>query len=116
MEDPDNGAPSHSVEGLKETLNPFENSESAYMPDPTLMEQDHEQSQPRQSTHKRIPLGRFEIERETFMIASHDDEESKTVNETLFGLKVKEWIKVMEEEMESMKTNQVWDLVDLLSG
>jgi hypothetical protein len=30
-------------------------------------------------------------------------------------LKVREWIKAMEEEMESMKTNQVWDLIDLPS-
>ena len=47
------------------------------------------------------------------MIAPHDDKESKNVNEALFGPKAKEWIKAMKEEMESMKTNQVWDLVDL---
>ena len=40
-----------------------------------------------------------------FMIASHDDEEPKTINKALFGPKVKEWIKVMKEEMKSMKTN-----------
>ena len=33
------------------------------------------------------------------MIAPHDDEEPKTVNEALSGLKAKEWIKGMEEEM-----------------
>ena len=33
----------------------------------------------------------------------------------LSGPKVREWIKAMEEEMESMKTNQVWDLIDLPS-
>ena len=27
-----------------------------------------------------------------------------------------EWMKVMNDEMESMRTNQVWDLVDLPSG
>ena len=48
------------------------------------------------------------------MIASHDDEEPKTVNEALSGPKVKEWIKAMKEEMESMNANQVWNLVDLL--
>ena len=42
------------------------------------------------------------------MIAPHDDEEPKTVNEALSGLKVKEWIKGMEEEMQSMNVNQVW--------
>ena len=44
MEDPDYGAPSHSVEGLKETLNPPKNSENNYVPNLTPMEQDHEQS------------------------------------------------------------------------
>ena len=84
------------------------------MPDLTLMEQDHEQSQSHQSTHERIPRHRFEIEGETFMIAPHDDEEPKNVNEALSGLKAKKWIKVMEEQMESMNANQVWDLVNLL--
>jgi hypothetical protein len=28
------------------------------------------------------------------------------------SLKAREWIKAIKEEMESMKTNQVWDLVD----
>ena len=49
------------------------------------------------------------------MIAPHDDEEPKNVKEALSGLKAKEWIKAMEEEMESMNANQVWDLVDLSS-
>ena len=32
------------------------------------------------------------------------------------GLEVREWIKAIEEEMESMKTIQVWELVDLPLG
>ena len=48
------------------------------------------------------------------MIAPYDDEEPKTVNEALSSPKAKEWIKIMEEEMESMNANQVWNLVDLL--
>ena len=107
MENPDYGAPSHLVEGLNEIFNPPKNSGNDYVPDPTPMEQDHEKSQPRQSTRERIPHRRFEIERETFMIAPHDDEEPKNVNEALSGPKAKEWIKAMEEEMESMKANQV---------
>ena len=47
MEDPDNGASSHSVEGLEETLNLFENSGSDFVTDPILVEQDHEKSQSR---------------------------------------------------------------------
>ena len=54
MEDLDYGSPSHSVEELEETLNPPENSGSDYMHNSTVMEQDHEQSQPRQSTRERI--------------------------------------------------------------
>ena len=50
------------------------------------------------------------------MIAPHDEEKPKKVNEALSGPKAKEWIKAMEKEMESMKANQVWDLVDLPSG
>jgi hypothetical protein len=80
------------------------------------MEQDHEQSQPRRSIHEPIPRRRFEIEGEAFMIAPQDDEEPKTFNHALSGPKASEWIKAMEEEMESMKINQVWDLVDLPSG
>ena len=60
-----------------------------------------------------IPSRQFEIEGEAFMIAPQDDEEPKTITEDLSGPKTKEWSKAMAEEMESMRTNQVWDLVDL---
>jgi len=50
------------------------------------------------------------------MIAPQDDEEPKIFNHALSDPKASEWIKAMEEEMESMKINQVWDLVDLPSG
>ena len=46
------------------------------------------------------------------MIA-HDEEEKKTIQEALFGPTSKEWIKVMEEEMNPMDSNHIWDLVDL---
>ena len=72
MEDPDNGAPSHSIEGLEETLNLLENNRIDYVLDLTLMEQDHEQFQPRQSARERITRRRFEIEGKAFMIAPHD--------------------------------------------
>ena len=52
MKDPDYVSPSHLIKGLKETLNPLENNESDYVPDPTPIEQDHEKSQPRQSTRE----------------------------------------------------------------
>jgi hypothetical protein len=48
--------------------------------------------------------------------APQDDEEPQTFSHPLSSSKIREWIKVMKEEMGSMKTNQVWDLVDLMSG
>ena len=79
------------------------------------MEQDHECSQPRRSNREKVPRRRFEIKGEAFMIA-HDEEKPKTVQEVLSSSTSKEWIKVIEEEMNSMKSNQVRDLVDLTSG
>ena len=87
-------------------------SKSEKLPDFDRMEQDHEQSQPRRSNHEKVPYHRFEIEGEAFMIA-HKEEKPKTIQEALFGPTSKEWIKAMEDEMNSMKSSQVWDLVDL---
>ena len=70
------------------------------------MEQDHEQSQPQRSKHERIPRRCFEIEGEAFMIV-HDEEESKTIQQALFGPKAKEWFEAMKEEMNSMESNRV---------
>ena len=50
------------------------------------------------------------------MIASQDDDEPKTVQKVLSSSVSDEWMKAMNDEMESMRTNQVWDLVDLPSG
>ena len=47
-------------------------------------------TQSRQSTRERIPRRQFEIEREVFMIAPHDDEEPKNVKEALSSPKAKE--------------------------
>ena len=41
------------------------------------------------------------------MISSQDDDEPKTVQETLSSSVSDEWIKVMNDEMESMRTNRV---------
>ena len=79
-------------------------SRSEKFSDFDYMEQDHEQSQPRHSNHEKVPYYRFEIEGEAFMIA-HDEEEPKTIQEALSGPISKEWIKAMEDEMNSMKYN-----------
>ena len=49
------------------------------------------------------------------MIA-HDEKEPKTIQQALFGPKAKEWFEAMKEEMNSMESNRVWDLVDLRPG
>ena len=50
------------------------------------------------------------------MIASEDVDEPKTVQEAFSSSVSDEWMKAMNDEMESIRTNQVWDLVNLLSG
>ena len=94
------------------SLTPLEVSGSDNFLDHVLMEQDHEQSQPRRSNHKRILHRHFEIEGEAFMI-SHDEEESKTIQQALSSSNSKEWFEAMKEEMNSMESNRVWDLIDL---
>ena len=67
----------------------------------------------RKSSRQSIPQRRFEIEGEIHLVTQHDENEPQSVNEALTCLEKNEWMKVMEEEVESMKENQVWDLVDL---
>ncbi|XP_070039882.1 putative mitochondrial protein AtMg00820 [Nicotiana tabacum] len=43
-------------------------------------------------------------------------DEPKSVIEILSHPEKNEWMKVMKEELESIKTNKVWDLVDLPLG
>ena len=50
------------------------------------------------------------------MIASQDNDEPKIVQEALSSFVSDEWMKAMNNEMESIRTNQVWDLEDLLLG
>ena len=50
------------------------------------------------------------------MIASQDDNEPRTVQEALSSSVSDEWMKAINDEMKSMRTNQVWNLVNLLLG
>ena len=47
------------------------------------------------------------------MLEVHDSVEPKNVNKALMSHAREQWIKAMEEELESMKVNHVQDLVDL---
>ena len=50
------------------------------------------------------------------MILPVDDEEPRTIEKALRCSVRKEWKVAMDEEMKSMRKNQVWDLVNLPSG
>ena len=67
-----------------------------------------------------IPRRRFNIESEVLMLLGEEEmvqfpgeDEPKTINEALLSPASDKWKNAMEEEMESMKVNNVWTLVDL---
>ncbi|KAI9194170.1 hypothetical protein LWI28_003691 [Acer negundo] len=64
----------------------------------------------RRSNHGNVPRRRFEIEGETFMVASHDADEPKNVNNDLKSPDEELWIKAMKEEMDSMKTSHKYTI------
>ena len=75
------------------------------------------QTQIRRSSRVRNSPLRYEIEyRETFMTSLLDADEPKDLKEALSCLAKENWIMAMEEELESMRVNQVWELVDLPEG
>lgn len=65
------------------------------------------------STRKNIPKRTSEIEDYIFLVSPTEMNEPKSVNEALSSPRKDECMKAMKEELESMKTNKVWDLVDL---
>ncbi|KAB5569135.1 hypothetical protein DKX38_002928 [Salix brachista] len=97
IENLDYDTTSHLVEDLNETSNPHSNSGSDILSIPTLMEHNHEQSQPRRSICEPIPRCRFEIEGETFMISPQDDEEPQTLSDALSGLHSQANVESMED-------------------
>ena len=121
MEDPEVGEDVRMIDSMLTRSDNIENqtplgaSGSDNLIDFVPMEQDHEKSQPRRSNHERIPHHCFEIEGEAFMSA-HDEEEPKTTQQALSSPNDKKWFEAMEGEINSMKSNRVWDLVDLPIG
>ena len=106
MMDQEVGAPSRLVEDKEEIPETPRDSGSDSQPSgSTPLEVDPQQPQPRRSNRGNIPRRRFEIEGEAFMIASQDDDEPKTVQEALSSSVSDEWMKAMNDEMESMRTN-----------
>ncbi|KAJ4744662.1 Gag-Pol polyprotein [Rhynchospora pubera] len=105
--------------------------------EPVTDMQTEEVFEPRRSEREKVPRRRFEIEGgEVFMTAldglvipneddklkrkkaikAIDPDEPKNVREALSSSKSKEWLLAMQEEIDSMEKNQVWDLVDLPRG
>jgi len=74
------------------------------------------QSQIRHSNRARVPKRHFPIENESYMIVMQDEEEPRNIREALTCPAKEKWMKAMEEEMESMRSNSVWELVDLPEG
>jgi hypothetical protein len=50
------------------------------------------------------------------MVALQDDDEPRSYHEAISYPTSNEWMKAMNEEIESIRTNQAWDLVDFLLG
>lgn len=50
------------------------------------------------------------------MITAGDDEESIIVQKALWCPSREKWMKSMEQEIELMKINNIWELVGLLKG
>ncbi|KAK9108126.1 hypothetical protein Syun_024137 [Stephania yunnanensis] len=74
------------------------------------------ESQIRRSNRGNIPKRHFPIENEVYMIAPQDEDEPKNIQEALTCPAKEKWKIAMEEEMESMRSNNVWELVDLPEG
>lgn len=66
----------------------------------------------RKSSQPSISCQQFEIKREAYIITQSDETEPKLVQKVLSCPAREAWRKAMEEEMESMQKNQVWNLVD----
>jgi hypothetical protein len=117
MIDPNEGGPSSLVENQEEILEtPRDSGSDLQLSGSAPLEENLQQPQPCRSKRGSVPRCRFEIEGEAFMVSSQDDEEPRTVQEALSSSANDEWMKAMDDEMESMRTNQVWDLVDLPPG
>uniref|UniRef100_A0A2N9H4Y7 CCHC-type domain-containing protein n=1 Tax=Fagus sylvatica TaxID=28930 RepID=A0A2N9H4Y7_FAGSY len=59
--------------------------------------------------------GREITHRESFISVAQDDTEPRSYDEAMSSPACNEWMIAMKDEMESMRTNQVWELVDLPS-
>jgi hypothetical protein len=89
-----------------------EDSGSGFQPSGSItLDQD---SQARQvSSRGHIPRCHFEIEGNVLLCDTKDVDEPAFFSEALHSPNKDEWITAMQEEMNSMDKNNVWELVDL---
>ena len=106
MMDQEEDAPSRLVEDKEEIpKNPRDNGSNSQPSGSTPLEDDPQQPQPRRSNCGNVPCCRFEIGGEVFMVASQDDDEPRHVQEALSSSVSDKWMKAMNAEMKSMRTN-----------
>ena len=80
-----------------------------------LIGENNNDPQLKRSTRLKIPKRRFTIEKEVYIVTPHDDVEPRIVKEELECPTKEKWKVALEYEMESLKVNQFWTLVDLPS-
>ena len=84
--------------------------------EPILIGRSDDDSQLRRSIRSKTPRKCFQIENEAYIVTPQDDDEHETIKEALECPIKEKWKVALEEEIESMKVNQVWSLVDLSPG
>ncbi len=67
----------------------------------------------RRSQRENVARRHFGIEGESFISAAQDDMEPRSYDEAMSSPVCNEWMTAKKEEMESMRTNKVWELLDL---
>ena len=98
-------------ENVSVPIDEVQHDESAMVAD------QHDEPQPRRSI-----LARRTPDKYTLLITGQkdilllDNEEPKTYTEALMGPESERWLDAMRSEMESMRENQVWNLVDPPDG
>ena len=76
-------------------------------------EDDSQNPQLRRSQRGNVPCRHFGIEGESFISVVQDDTELRSYDEAMSSPACNEWMTAMKDEMKSIRTNQVWELVDL---
>ena len=93
-------------ENVSRSPNPSRNDND----ESSLVPPDH---QPQRSNRSQLPRRHFDIDGEALMTILQGNDEPNTIEKVLSSLNKDKWRNALEEEMESMKENQVWKLVEL---